>query len=170
MGTNPIPRTANLSVMQALVGARRLGAAALDHIAQVARERFKVPAAVVSLSDGQQLFFAGRSGVGLGHTLLEGSFCSTTLATGDVLVVEDAVKDPRFAENCLVIGEPHVRFYAGAPIVLQSGEHIGAMCVLDVEPRPFNVGQRVVLKHMALAAKAELERLCASDPAYARPN
>jgi GAF domain-containing protein len=167
---NPLPQTARLSVIQALVGTRRVGASALDHIAQVARERFKVPAAIVSLSDGQKLFFAGRSGVDMDHTILEGSFCSTTMSTDEVFVVEDAAHDGRFADNCLVVAAPYLRFYAGAPIVLSTGEHVGSMCLIDLQPRVFNVGQRVVLKHMALAAKAELERVCESDPAFVRPN
>jgi GAF domain-containing protein len=170
MGSSPIQSIGQLAAIQALIGARRIGAAALDHIAQVARERFKVPASIVSLSDGSRLFFAGRSGVDIESTILEGSLCRTTMSSDDVFVVEDAASDTRFSDNCLVAGPPHLRFYAGAPIVLDSGEHVGAMCVLDVEPRSFNVGQRVVLKHMALAAKAELERVCASETSVIRPH
>ena len=66
MGSSPIQSIGQLAAIQALIGARRIGAAALDHLAQVARERFKVPASIVSLSDGSRLFFAGRSGVDIG--------------------------------------------------------------------------------------------------------
>ena len=170
MGSSPIPQLPRLIAVQALIGSRRISRSALDHIAQVARERFKVPAAAVSLSDGHKLVFAGRAGVDLDDTILDGSFCGTTISSGDVLVVEDAAADPRFAANCMVVGGPHVRFYAGAPIVLESGEQIGAMCVLDMQPRTFNIGERVVLKHMALAAKSELERVCAAEGILSRPN
>lgn len=170
MGSSPIPLLPRLIAVQALVGSRRIGGSALDHIAQVARERFKVPSAAVSLSDGHKLVFAGRAGMDIDGSILDGSFCAMTISSGDVLVIEDAAADTRFSENCLVVGAPHVRFYAGAPIVLDTGEHVGSMCVLDVKPRTFNIGERVVLKHMALAAKSELERVCAAEGILSRPN
>jgi GAF domain-containing protein len=171
MGSEATPDRLRLAAVRALVGSRRISATALDHIAQVARDRFKVPTALVTLVDGEVLYFAGRAGSDVEQTMTQGSLCAETIRGDDVFVIEDAAADERFAVSAVVAGPPYIRFYAGAPIVLDSGEHVGSMCVMDVTPRRFNVGERVVLKHMALAAKTELERVCTAQAlAAARPN
>lgn len=131
--------------------------AALDHVAQVAIQHFKVPIALVSLLDNRRQSFVGRQG-----TLLEGSpigdsFCRITIQSDDVFVVEDAALDPRFARSPLVTGELHARFYAGAPLITEDGVRVGAACLIDHRPRTLNFGQRIVLKQLAKIAMAELK-------------
>lgn len=131
----------------------------LDYIAQVAKDRFKVPVALVTVVGEDDQLYVGRAGTSDERGMRPGSFCDVTIRSDDLLVVEDAKLDPRFEKGPLVAGPPHVRFYAGAPIVLAPGVRIGAVCLLDMKPRAFNVGERTLLKHMALAAKAEFEKI-----------
>jgi GAF domain-containing protein len=131
--------------------------AALDHVAQVAIQHFKVPIAIVSLLDDKRQYFAGRQGTPLDGTPIGDSFCRFTILSDDVFVVEDAMTDPRFANSPLVTGEPHIRFYAGAPLIMENGVRLGAACIIDQRPRTLNVGQKVVLKQLAKIALAELK-------------
>ncbi|MEM6491921.1 MAG: GAF domain-containing sensor histidine kinase, partial [Pseudomonadota bacterium] len=82
----------------------------------------------------------------------EGSFCNHALAQGDVFIVEDALNDPRFADHPLVIGPPHIRFYAGTPLVARHGEHIGSLCVIGPSPRMVSQGEAMALKRLARIA------------------
>ena len=131
--------------------------AALDHVARVAIQHFKVPIAVVSLRDGRRQYFVGRQGTTLDGSPIGDSFCKHTIQSDDVFVVEDAAVDPRFAHSALVVGEPRIRFYAGAPLITEDGVRIGAACLIDHKPRTLNVGQKIVLKQLAKIAMAELK-------------
>jgi GAF domain-containing protein len=131
--------------------------AALDHVAQVAIQHFKVPIAVVSLLDGRRQYFAGRQGTTMEGSPIGDSFCKYTIQSDEVFVVEDAAADPRFAGSPLVTGEPRIRFYAGAPLITDDGVRLGAACIIDRRPRTLNVGQKVVLKQLAKIAIAELQ-------------
>ena len=107
-----------------------------DRVAQLAGKIMGTPVALVSLVDSDRQWFKARSGFARDETPVEQSFCAHAIAAGsDVMIVEDAVADPRFADNPLVTGEDHVRFYAGAPIVV-GGARLGTLCVLDRDPRP----------------------------------
>ncbi len=88
----------------------------------------------------------------------EDSFCSTTILTPDqVMIVEDATKDPRFRNLSIVAGEPFIRFYAGAPILSPEGLPIGALCVTDSSPRTMTADQITALKALSMAVTARLE-------------
>ena len=130
---------------------------ALDHVAQVAIQHFKVQIAVVSLLDNRRQYFLGRQGTALDGSPIGDSFCRITIQSDDVFVVEDATTDPRFAQSPLVVGEPHIRFYAGAPLITDDGVRIGAACLLDHRPRTLNIGQKIVLKQLAKIAMVELK-------------
>lgn len=75
-----------------------------------------------------------------------------------MLVVEDALQDERFAENRYVKGAPHIRFYAGCPLVGSMGHRYGTLCILDFVPRHFTAEQYLTLCHFAELATRELER------------
>ena len=109
---------------------------ALTRITDFAAALCETPVALVTVLEEAQQIFLSRTGIDFEGTPREISFCAHTIQ-GDVLMqVEDASADPRFADNPLVTGETHVRFYAGVPLITDEGAALGSLCVLDVHPRP----------------------------------
>lgn len=106
-----------------------------DRLARFAAEQLDMPVALLSLVDGQRQWFKSRVGMQLTESSRSTSFCGHAIMKKELFVVEDASIDPRFADNPLVAGEPHIRFYAGAPLSSPSGHHIGTLCVIDTVPR-----------------------------------
>jgi PAS domain S-box-containing protein len=122
----------------------------LDVITRLAADRFNAQIALVSLVDAERQWFKSRFGLAATHTCRSHSFCTHTIAGECVMVVSDATLDPRFADNPLVTGAPHIRFYAGAPLVLKSGHRIGTLCVIDPLPRQaMSQHDRAILTLMA---------------------
>ncbi len=109
-----------------------------DRLTALAAQLFNTPMALVSLIDGERQWFKSRHGVEAISTPRQVAFCNhaISLEPHAVMVVEDALKDPRFCDNPLVTGYPAIRFYIGAVLSTRSGENLGTLCVLDVEPRP----------------------------------
>lgn len=107
----------------------------LDQLASVAGALFETPMAAVSLIDSDRQWFVGQSGLAVPETPRAESFCAHTLPDKKMLVVPDARLDERFAGYPNVAGAPHIRFYAGAPIVDEDGYALGAVCVVDDRPR-----------------------------------
>ena len=85
------------------------------------------------------------------------AFCSHAILRNDVFEVPDSHADERFAHNPLVTGYPHVRFYAGAPLVTRDGYAFGTVCAIDHRPRELTTGQREALKSLIHLVIAELE-------------
>lgn len=110
--------------------------AGLDGIVVLARALCAVPFAMVSLVTGKGQWFKARSGFAGCETDLESSVCKHVLGRRDLLVIPDLSRDARTKGNPLVLGEPHIRFYAGAPLVTPDGHALGALCVIDTEVRP----------------------------------
>lgn len=106
-----------------------------DKIARFVAEEFEVPIALVSLVDENRQWFKARVGLDVCETARDISFCGHALTLDAPLVIEDALLDPRFADNPLVTGEPFIRFYAGAPLRLAPGAAIGTLCLIDRRPR-----------------------------------
>ena len=106
-----------------------------DRLTGLAAHLFDAPVALLTLLDDRLQRFKSAIGTELCEAPAETSFCAHALAQGDVLVVEDASRDPRFAGTPFVAGPPFLRFYAGAPLLL-SGQKLGTICVFDVQPRP----------------------------------
>lgn len=111
------------------------GSAALRRITDFAAALCDTPVAVVSLVEEHIQCFVSRTGTDLIATPREMSFCQFAMVSGAVMVVPDATADPRFADTALVMGEPHIRFYAGAALVSDAGVPLGALCVVDTKPR-----------------------------------
>ncbi len=107
------------------------------------------PMALISLVDKDRQWFKSTIGVELDCTSRDESFCAYTIPTQQMLIVEDTHLDPRFADNSLVLGEPHIRFYAGAPIIAPNGHVLGTLCVLDTRPRTMSREQRAALDSLA---------------------
>lgn len=106
-----------------------------DAVAHLAQSSFEVPVALVTLLDEKRAWFKAATGWKASEAPRESSFCNYTIYHGDLFVVEDATRDPRFVNNPFVAGKPHIRFYAGVPIGLSDTEHLGALCIIDTRAR-----------------------------------
>ncbi|MEL7729717.1 HWE histidine kinase domain-containing protein [Citromicrobium bathyomarinum] len=108
----------------------------LRAIADFAARLCETPSASVTIVERERQRFLARHGLDSRETPRSVSFCAHAMQGDELFIVPDATKDPRFADNALVTGEEHVRFYAGAPMVTEDGTELGALCVIDTEPRP----------------------------------
>jgi len=130
---------------------------AFDEVAALAAKLCDVPIAVVNLiGDGRQ-FFKAEVGLGVREIPLASSFCTKAILEEDFLLVPDATQDPRFDCNPLVVGEPHLRFYAGALLKTEEGLAIGTLCVLDYRPKQLGDVQQEALRVLARQVMARLE-------------
>ncbi len=128
-----------------------------DRITRLAAATFDVPIALVSLVDGRRQWFKSCYGLAAGETSREMSFCAHAILNKEVMVVNDALVDPRFADNPFVTGEPRVRFYAGFPLSLSDGSRVGTLCVIDTRPRDFDATKVDLLKDFGTMVERELE-------------
>jgi GAF domain-containing protein len=131
---------------------------AFDDIVLLATTLCDAPIALVSLVDRERQWFKACVGLGVQETHRDLAFCGhAILDPVQVLVVEDAALDPRFASSPLVLGPPYIRFYAGAPIVTDSGVALGTVCVIDTCARQLSEPQSLALQALARQAAALLE-------------
>jgi ribonuclease BN (tRNA processing enzyme) len=132
--------------------------ARFDRISRLASRFFAAPIALISLVDRERQWFKSRVGLHISEISRESSFCAHTVFDRKTLVVNDALLDDRFAESPLVVEEPRVRFYAGAPLVLSDGTCIGSLSVLDTRPRWFAATDVALLEDLRDMAVSEMER------------
>jgi diguanylate cyclase (GGDEF)-like protein len=130
--------------------------ASFDRIAHLAAELFQAPIALVSLADADRHWFKAAIGTAVREVPHESAFCTEVLRSGETLVVHDAAADPRFAAIPFVTGAPNVRFYAGAPLVVD-GEVIGTLDVIDQAPRDPPPARVAALEDLARCVVTELE-------------
>ena len=137
---------------------------AFDRITRLATRLFDVPVALVNFIDQEEQWCLSTCGLDMRRTSLEASFCVHTIDQKGVMVIEDATEDDRFADNPLVTGKPHIRFYAGAPLTAPNGYRLGALCLLDDEPRTFTTDDQKTLADLAGVVMDEVNlRHYASD-------
>lgn len=130
---------------------------AFDRLTRMAIVLLKVPIAAISILDESRQWFKSRVGIEVSETPRKDSFCTRTIEAADVMVVEDALTDPRFAHSALVTGSPHIRFYAGAPLRLSSGHPIGSLCIIDTKPRTLAPADVKLLQDLAALVMAQID-------------
>lgn len=116
-----------------------------DRITRVVQRVFNAPIALISLIDSNRQWFKSCIGLPVRETGRDVSFCGHAILNDGLFVIEDARQDDRFADNPLVVGPPHVIFYAGRPLKNADGHMVGTLCVIDHEPRTFSPSDRQAL-------------------------
>jgi diguanylate cyclase (GGDEF)-like protein len=130
----------------------------LERLVHLAASIFQTPIAVISLVEADRQWFLSQQGLTVTETPREMAFCAHAIAGDELFVIPDATRDERFANNPLVRNEPHVRFYAGAPLRSNLGHNLGTFCVIDSQPRPpLDATQRQQLRWLGELVMRELE-------------
>lgn len=133
-----------------------------DRLVLLASQVCDAPIALISLVDAHRLWFKARVGLDVCEVTRDDGFCSFAIhAPDDVMVVPDTQLDARFADHPLVIGPPHIRFYAGALLVVD-GLPVGTLCVNDMQPRTLEGWQ---LQSLRLLARRVVRLLENQSPA-----
>lgn len=142
--------------------------AAYDDIVAIAAYITGSPIAAISLIDVDRQWFKAKIGLTRVATPREQAFCAHTILQTEVMEVQDTAADTRFSKNPLVTGEPHIRFYAGAPLVTPDGHALGSLCIIDQNPRKLSAEQKDALKKLARLVMNNLElRLVSAELAEA---
>ncbi len=127
-----------------------------DRITRIASRLFGVPVALISLVDANRQWFKSCQGLAVCETPRGISFCGHAILHDEPLIIPDAQEDPRFYDNPLVTGPPHVRFYAGQPLHGPHGQRVGTLCIIDHHPRQLSSDELEALVGLADWAETEL--------------
>jgi anti-sigma regulatory factor (Ser/Thr protein kinase) len=130
---------------------------AFDDLTLLASQICGTPIALITLIDADRQWFKSRVGISTTETSRAVSFCSRAIEQRELLVIHDPFGDERFKDNPLVTGEPHIRFYAGSPLVTEEGHALGTLCVADRVPRTLTADQIEALEALARQVLAQLE-------------
>ena len=140
-----------------------------DDLTELAARICQAPIGLISLVDESRQWIKSRVGTTLRETARDVSFCAYAITQPDLFIVPDAAKDKRFARNPFVVGDPKIRFYAGAPLITPDGHALGTLCVIDTVPRQLNPDQKQALTILARHVVSQLElRRRSRDLAEAR--
>lgn len=128
-----------------------------DDLTYLASQICGTPVALLTLLDESRQWFKSQVGIQVGEMPREISFCAHAILTPNLMVIPDMTADERFADNPLVVADPHVRFYAGAPLVTAEGAALGTLCVLDNKPRHLTAEQQESLRALGRQAVMQME-------------
>ena len=136
-----------------------------DEVVKVTSAICGTPISVINLIDEGRQWFKAEVGLGVRETPIESSICAHAILQPDLFIVPDTTLDSRFCDNALVVGDPHLRFYAGALLETPEGFPLGTVCVLDYKPRQLDETQKAFLRLMAhqVMKLLELRRINAAE-------
>lgn len=120
-----------------------------DRYTRITARIFDMPIVLISLVDGCRQWFKSAEGLDAEETPRDISFCGHAILGDDVFEIRNARRDPRFRDNPLVIEQPHIRFYAGAPLEAPNGHKLGTLCIIDRVPRRLSDDEKTMLKNLA---------------------
>ncbi len=129
---------------------------AFDDLTLIASQICGTPIALISLVDENRQWFKSRVGLQVQETSRSVSFCAHAIQQQGIFVVPDALNDARFRDNPLVRGDPHIRFYAGTPLMTPEGDALGTLCVIDYHPRTLTPSQKDGLEALQRQVEAQL--------------
>lgn len=161
--TLPIDEAARIATLRDLLILDTEPEEKFDALTAYACSQFDVAIALVSLVDVNRQWFKSRCGLTLGETGRDISFCGHAILGDDLLVINDAAKDERFAGNPLVTGAPQIRFYAGCPLKMANGSNIGSFCLIDRRPRTLDAWEAQHLRDLAWVTALEIQGIDAID-------
>jgi len=130
---------------------------AFDDFTRIASHICQTPIALITLVDEDRQWFKSRVGLDAEQTPREHAFCHHTILGQEVMIVEDARCDIRFDTNPLVTHDPHIRFYAGAPLITHEGFCLGSLCVIGSKPGTLDAEKENILEGLARQVVAQLE-------------
>lgn len=158
MKTAPIPSDdeARLQALRELLVLDTPPEERFDRVVRFAAEEFEVPIALISLLDRDRQWFKSSLGLNVCETARDISFCGHAILSPEPLVVEDALQDERFFDNPFVTDDPHIRFYAGSPLILPSGHSVGTLCLIDDKPRKLDRMDLAILNSLRDLVVGEL--------------
>jgi PAS domain S-box-containing protein len=162
LGTRADPAAADESVRAKVIASHGVGQLTddpeLQHIVAFAAALCASPTALVTIVERERQWFMARWGMEKRETPRPTSFCAHAMLGESVMVIPDAIEDPRFADNPLVTGADNIRFYAGAPLVSSEGVALGALCVIDTTARPEGLSD-LQRQGLEVLARAVMQRL-----------
>lgn len=128
-----------------------------DDLTKLAALICGVPISLISLIDTDRQWFKSKFGLDVQETPRAQAFCTHAIMQPEMFVVPDASRDERFAQNPLVTGDLHIRFYAGAPLATRDGHLLGTLCVIDREPHTLTQTQKQALEILSRLVIANIE-------------
>lgn len=162
-----------LALIRSLDLAKIVDLPELQRLTRLVCQIFDVPMSLISIVGEEQQFFIARQGFPLSSLARASSVCDITITRRELVEIEDLRQDPRFADHDLVLQAPHLRFYAGAPLIAASGYAIGALCLLDHSPRRLSDQQRQQLETLATLTVDQISLLSSvgrREPVTGLPN
>lgn len=128
-----------------------------DDIVCLASQICQTPISLISLLDHERLWAKAKIGIEASEIPREITFCTSAIAQNNLFIVSNALEDNQYCENPLVVGEPHIRFYAGMPLITATGYKLGTLCVMDQVPRQLNSEQKFALELLSRQVVQQLE-------------